>query len=92
MTEVTHLAVEADGVWSIVNDIDLRLTKLVFTLERQTTGNRYDPDYLKGRSLIHLARRISKILHKKHKEVNIYAVYSDNTMEVIEPRRYTKVI
>jgi len=62
------------------------LTGLQFRLEDNTTfvGNNYDPSYLNSKSLYQLCRRIKKQLNKYSKNVNIYAVNSDNTMSEIE--------
>lgn len=86
MSNAEYLAVKIDGKHFIVNGIHLTLTGLQFTLEDDTTfaGNDYDPSYLNGKSLYTLCRRIKKRLNKYSKNVNIYAVNSDNTMSEIK--------
>lgn len=86
MTNVEYLAVKIDGKHFIVNGINLTLTGLQFRLEDNTTfvGNNYDPSYLNSKSLYQLCRRIKTQLNKYSKNVNIYAVNSDNTMSEIE--------
>lgn len=85
MNTVNYLAVETDSGFAIVNDIELTLTDLKFTLEvANFTGNRYDPEYLQGRTLYQLARRLKTKLHNNTKKLNIYAVTSDNYMFEVE--------
>lgn len=86
MTNVEYLAVKIDGKHFIVNGINLTLTGLQFRLEDNTTfvGNNYDPSYLNSKSLYQLCRRIKTQLNKYSKNVNIYAINSDNTMSEIE--------
>lgn len=86
MNRVEYLAVKIDGKHFIVNGIDLTLTGLQFRLEDNVTfkGNDYDQEYLNGKSLYNLCRRIKKRLNKYSKNVHIYTVNSDNTMSEVE--------
>lgn len=84
MESIEYLAAKVDGTFYIVNGINLKLTGLEFRLERDNfKGNDYDMNYLTGRTLFQVARKIKRQLNKYTKNVNIYAVSSDNTMSEV---------
>lgn len=84
MENIEYLAAKVEGVFYIVNGIDLKLTGLEFRLERDNfKGNDYDMSYLTGRTLYQVARKIKRQLNKYSKDAHIYTINSDDTMSEV---------